>query len=364
MAGVKILGDVSSGRDNNLNLMRLVAAALVALSHSYLIVNGEGSSQPLADLTGFTLGYHAVNIFFVVSGFLVIRSWHRSSSLTHFGAARAVRILPALIVCVVITALMVMPFASSLSLWAYFTSPQTLAYVPLTASLVTPDAILPGVFETNPVPFEVNGSLWTLRYEIVCYAALAVLGMLGVFSSRLKMLAVFAVLSAPLIVLSFMPTLLADITPVQHLVRFGLCFGLGVLAHELRDTIPLHWSGVVALLATAVATHGTALFPVSLYVFVAYGSLWFAFIPEGSVRKFNQFGDISYGLYIYAFPVQQLLIFQLPALGPLELFVATLAITIPVATLSWLWIEQPMLTHKDAIYGFVRRVLKLSAARA
>jgi len=354
----QILSDVSSGRDNNLNLMRLLAAAMVALSHSYLLVNGEGGWQPLKDTGGFTLGHHAVNIFFVISGFLVVRSWHRSESVTHFGFARATRIFPALLVCVLITSFVALPLVSTLSLADYFSSPQTLLYVPLTASLATPGAELPGVFGSNPVPYEVNGSLWTLRYEVFCYGVLAVLGVLGAFSSRTKTLIVFAVLGAPLFALSLMPGTFEEYNMVQHFVRFGLCFGIGVLAHEFRDRILLHWGGVLLLLASVVALNGTPLFAISLYVFVAYASLWFAVVPSGRMREFNKVGDVSYGLYIYAFPIQQLLMHQLPGLAPLELFVATMVATLPVAALSWVYVEQPFLTHKTALYASAMRVIK------
>lgn len=358
MARAQILSDVSSGRDNNLNLMRLLAAAMVALSHSYLLVNGEGGWQPLKDTGGFTLGHYAVNVFFVVSGFLVVRSWHRSESVVQFGIARATRIFPALLICVLVTAFVALPLVSALPLAEYFSSPQTLLYVPLTASLATPGAELPGVFDGNPVPNEVNGSLWTLRYEVFCYGVLAVLGLLGAFSSRTKTLIVFALLGLPLFILSLVPGIHEDYNMVQHFVRFGLCFGIGVLAHEFRDRIPLHWGGVLLFLALAVALHETALFAFSLYVFVAYASLWFAFVPTGHIREFNKVGDVSYGLYIYAFPIQQLLMNQLPGLAPLELFVATLVATLPVAALSWVYVEQPFLTHKTALYASVMRVIK------
>ncbi len=98
------LGDVAQSRDNNLNLLRFLAAAAVALSHSFLLVTGDPESRPLMKATGFSIGYHAVDIFFVISGFLVTQSWMRRNSLLDFTVARALRIYPALAVCVVLTA--------------------------------------------------------------------------------------------------------------------------------------------------------------------------------------------------------------------------------------------------------------------
>lgn len=355
-----LLADVSDGRDNNLNLMRMLAAAAVALSHSYLLVTGDGDARPLVGATGFSLGYHAVNIFFVISGFLVARSWLRSENLTHFWVARALRIFPALAVCVVLTALVAAPLLISIPLGAYFTSWQTFLYLPLTASLITPDATLPGLFTSNPVPDEVNGSLWTLRYELICYAGLSAIGYWGVLNNRTKLLWVSAVVAVPLIFLSLLPGTYEETNITQHFVRFGLCFGLGMLAYEFRARIPLHWTGVVAFLLLAAALHETPLFPISLYAFVAYASFWFAFIPSGAIRKYNTLGDVSYGLYIYAFPVQQALVLQVPGLSSLGLFALTLAIAVPIAAVSWVLIEKPALAEKRSVYEYIMSAVPLN----
>jgi len=355
MIRYKLLSEISDGRDNNLNLMRMLAAAAVALSHSYLLVTGEGDARPLVDTTGFSLGYHAVNVFFVISGFLVARSWERTDNLTHFWVARTLRIFPALAICVILTALVAAPLLISLPLSAYFTSWQTLLYVPLTASLITPDATLPGLFVSNPVPDEVNGSLWTLRYEIICYAGLSVIGFIGVLNNRPRLLWLSAALGLPLIILSLLPGTYEETNITQHFVRFGLCFGLGILAYEFREKIPLHWTGVAAFLFLAGALHATPLFPVSLYMLVAYASFWFAFVPAGAIRKYNALGDVSYGLYIYAFPVQQALVGQIAGLDPLELFTLTMAVALPLAALSWIWIEKPALERKKSVYEYISR---------
>ncbi|WP_425062068.1 acyltransferase family protein [Pyruvatibacter mobilis] len=350
-----LLADVSDGRDNNLNLMRMLAAAAVALSHSYLLVTGDGDARPLVGATGFSLGYHAVNVFFVISGFLVARSWQRSENLTQFWVARALRIFPALAVCVALTALVAAPLLISIPLGAYFTSWQTFLYLPLTASLITPDATLPGLFASNPVPDEVNGSLWTLRYELICYAGLSAIGFWGVLNNRATLLWLSAILAVPLIILSLLPGTYEETNITQHFVRFGLCFGLGILAYEFRERIPLHWTGVVASLLLAAALHETPLFPISLYVFVAYASFWFAFVPGGAIRKYNALGDASYGLYIYAFPVQQTLVAQVADLNPLELFVLTISIAVPMAAISWVIIEKPALGQRKSVYGFIQQ---------
>ena len=204
------LGDVAQNRDNNLNLLRFLAAATVALSHSFLLVTGDPESRPLMKATGFSIGYHAVDIFFVISGFLVTQSWMRRSSLLDFTVARALRIYPALAVCVMLTALVLLPPLSNTSAAGYFSSFETFSYVILTASLVSPDGTLPGTFLTTPVANEVNGSLWTLRYEVLCYAALAFLGMSGILARRKWLIRTAFVIGLPLAALSLFPIAYAD----------------------------------------------------------------------------------------------------------------------------------------------------------
>jgi len=349
------LGDVAQNRDNNLNLLRFLAAAAVALSHSFLLVTGDPESRPLMKATGFSIGYHAVDIFFVISGFLVTQSWMRRNSLLDFTVARALRIYPALAVCVVLTALVLLPPLSKMSAADYFSSFETFSYVIMTASLTSPDGTLPGIFLTTPVANEVNGSLWTLRYEVLCYAALALLGMSGILARRKWLIRTAFVIGLPLAALSLFPIAYADDTILVHFVRFGLCFGLGVLAHEYRAQIPLHWAGVVFLFLLTVAMRPYAVFPLSFYLLTAYSAFWLAYIPGGRIRRFNNAGDYSYGLYIYAYPLQQVLVLTIPGLMPLQLFAVTVATTLPAAILSWYFIEKPALAKKENVSAWLKR---------
>lgn len=357
------LGDVAQNRDNNLNLLRFLAAATVALSHSFLLVTGDPESRPLMKATGFSIGYHAVDIFFVISGFLVTQSWMRRSSLLDFTVARALRIYPALAVCVMLTALVLLPPLSNTSAAGYFSSFETFSYVILTASLVSPDGTLPGTFLTTPVANEVNGSLWTLRYEVLCYAALAFLGMSGILARRKWLIRTAFVIGLPLAALSLFPIAYADDTILGHFVRFGLCFGLGVLAYEYRAQIPLHWGGVVFLFLLTVAMRPYAVFPLSFYLLTAYSAFWLAYIPSGRIRDFNKAGDYSYGLYIYAYPVQQALVLTMPNLTPFHIFALTLAAVLPAAMLSWHLVEKPVMAKKGDAAARLRRLGRWLASR-
>ena len=175
--------DLIEGRENNLNLIRLMAASAVALSHSYNFTN-QLPSEPLFKWTGsLTFGYVSVFIFFVISGLLVAQSYERAQSIVGFIAARAIRLYPALIVVLVISAYFLGPFFTTLSLSDYFSNHEVRRYVEDNI-LFKQRGLLPGVFRDGGLTAGVNGSLWSLRYEAYAYLLLLLCGISGLISKR------------------------------------------------------------------------------------------------------------------------------------------------------------------------------------
>lgn len=345
-----LMSNYSSGHDNNFNLIRLLAAFAVLFSHSYSVVFGSANPyRPLFEATGAPLGSHAVNIFFVISGLLVMQSWDRSSSPLSFVTARIMRIYPAMIVYAILVVFIIGAAFSSVDLLAYYTSAEAWTYLFSVGSLIEPDKTLPGLFATNPDAYNVNASLWTLRYELICYGALVVAGMLGAFKSRTRF--GFLALITAIILFGFSQTSIgADMhAPFRGLVRFGFCFGIGVAAYHFRDKIPLHWSMLVVAGFAVYAAVGTPLYAFTLYVAVGYTTLWLAYIPNGPIRLFNKTGDYSYGVYIYAYPIQQTIVATSPDLSPVEVFMSAGLLTLLAAIASWHVIEQPALRSKSAV---------------
>src|SRR3954464_3664915 len=158
------------GRANNFDALRFWAALAVLWSHSFPITLGAQYPQPLASVSfGQTnLGRVAVAFFFVISGYLITRSFERSRSTWSFVRARALRIMPGLIVVLIAVAFVLGPLVTSIPLHDYFTSSAPYRYV-ITQASFSGHAELPGVFDRNPVA-HANDSLWTLRYEVACYA--------------------------------------------------------------------------------------------------------------------------------------------------------------------------------------------------
>jgi peptidoglycan/LPS O-acetylase OafA/YrhL len=181
---VKTLGDLPDGRDNHFNLIRLLAATAVLVSHSFPLALGKDSAEPLDDSTGYSLGALAVYVFFGISGYMITRSFERSSDLWSFVAARIARIFPGLFVALVFTVAFIGPLATSVDFARYLSDLTVWSYVPRNLSLAFLQYDLPGVFRSNPYPGAVNGSLWTLFWEVACYGMVVVLGVFGALSRR------------------------------------------------------------------------------------------------------------------------------------------------------------------------------------
>ncbi|HEX7775844.1 MAG TPA: acyltransferase [Parvibaculum sp.] len=335
-----------SGRDNNFNLIRFLAAGAVVLAHSYIVASGDKDTGPLIASTGHDLGYHAVNVFFVASGFLIAQSWAARPSLPHFLAGRLLRLWPALTVCALVVVFVVGPLATSLPLGTYFDLPSTYAFVPKVMGLIQADSSLPGIVTTLHDDQGIDAPLWTLKYEVFCYLSLAVLGLIGGLSSPSRFWRWIAPIMMLLVASSLLP-IAHDVThPFIHLVRFGLCFGFGVSAFIFRDRVPMSAFGIVGFFLLAVLLRQTLLYEVALCSFTAYATLWAAFVPASFIRQFNRLGDYSYGIYIFAYPIQQMFAIRHPRLSPLDLFAIVAPMVLAIAAASWHFIERPSLTRK------------------
>jgi peptidoglycan/LPS O-acetylase OafA/YrhL len=333
------LGDYTAGRDNNIQLLRLLSAAGVIAFHSYALL-GQVENDPVGRATGDTnLGALGVKCFFVLSGFLVTQSWLRHPHLPAFVAARVLRIYPALIAAVGLTILLA--GASATLPWRDFLfDPMTITYAWANALAWRVRYLLPGAFPTNIVPGASNGSLWTLPIELRLYVFVAIAGMAGILARRTVHAAMLAVLTAVFVLEPEWLPLAPNNSVVSEL---ALLFALGSLAYVWRSALPLSLlaalGGIVLYLGNPF---GLGRGPVATVV-LAYAALVFAYHPWLRWNAYNRVGDYSYGLYVYAFPVQQTIVSRLPGLAPAEFFALSFLATLALAAASWHGLEKPAL---------------------
>jgi peptidoglycan/LPS O-acetylase OafA/YrhL len=337
--GMKTIDDVFDPARNSLNAIRLVFAAMVIVSHSWL-VNGLGLPPMLGDTDP---GLIAVAGFFAISGYLVASSRLHSSTLRSYLWRRFLRIYPAFIVALIIVAFVLAPLSTLIDSSSQMDWGSAGFYVLSNAGLYLHQVTVDNTLSNNAFPFVWNVPLWTLFYEALCYL---LIGLLVSLVPRRR-------LGAALIVLLGLSTVIslgfelwpgAVISPVlDNGASLGSFFFAGSLIFWYRARIPSSGLLTVIVVALAVLLAMAGAFSPLAALPVAYVVLY-----AGSRLPFTEFGrrnDISYGMYIYGFPVQQFMVVILGGAAiPLWLFaIVSVSATVPIAWLSCLAVEKPAL---------------------
>jgi peptidoglycan/LPS O-acetylase OafA/YrhL len=334
------------GRDNNFNLIRFLAASAVLLDHSFALVAHDQTASALIDVERLEIGRLAVDVFFILSGFLVTRSVMTQPTLIDYAVARFLRLFPALLVACIGIAFVLGPIVTSASLGDYFTDPRPWLFVPLTTSLITHSMTLPGVFEHVPESGVIDPPLWTLRYETMCYVLLALFALVGALATRFRATLTLAVVLGAYAFITFATSWRGDSSAIDSAARFVLDFFLGGAFYVFADKIRVDLRVALVLGLAAAATFGTAAYEAVFRVALTYGLLWFALVPAGAIRRFNLIGDYSYGIYILCFPIQQTFVMLNPQITPGWLFMCSFPAVLALAILSWHFIEHPALRRK------------------
>ena len=337
------LADVLEPENNSFGVVRLAMAVAVLVSHCYWFTSGQGGSEPLYSWTGHSLGEHAVQVFFFLSGVLVTQSLLKSGSVLDFACGRTLRIFPGLTACVLFTALILGPSVSTLTLGQYLTEPELASYVAKTLFLTTGSAALPGVFTDLPLSSLVNVSLWTLKYEVLCYAGLGLIAAIGLLRQRTHTIATVCLVILVFCVFIGPPKPIDDYSQLDNVRYFTLFFGMGALACLLKKHIIISKFVLAPLFGFFVAAIGTRWAELSTALFLGYATLYVATWTFGPLRRFTNEQDYSFGVYIYAGPIQQDLIGLKPGLTPLALSFAALPVALALAVISWNMIEKPAL---------------------
>jgi peptidoglycan/LPS O-acetylase OafA/YrhL len=365
---------------NNFDVLRLVGATLVMVTHSLQVVEPRTASMLVMQEPAGEIG---LIIFFSISGFLVARSWAYDPQPLSFAAKRALRLMPALVVSLLLIALVLGPLTTTLPLSTYLQDPGTKAYVLNNATFQWTPA-LPGVFTTLPLASIVSGSLWTLPLEVKAYCMLLVLGLLGLLERRRLLMPFVAIFFALLTIGSLRGALpLGDRTVAmmvelqappgrmaaahagvyQEYSRLFAAFAIGAALFAVARWVPLRWS-VAGLLAVAwvvaKALGGANAVLIATTLFLPYVVLLLGYRTSHLVRLPQRLGDYSYGIYIYGGPIQQAVVLWLAPSQAWITFAVSAPIVLALAVASWHFIEAPALTLKQRI----RRPLERAGAAA
>lgn len=340
----KSLSAVLQRGGNNFDVLRLVAAVMVIVGHAYAIAPQPPLQDPVLKLLNFDFsGSLAVKFFFFLSGLLVTQSLIRRPEPLQFLARRALRIFPGLLICLVISVFIIGPIFTKFPIYDYFAQSDTWTYLARNSLLVDLQWRLPGVFSDHK--YGLNGSLWTLPFESICYLYIAIFCGLGLFSFRFAANAVFSAIVA-----------MAFLAP-HYLPRFGqnplsfllpACFALGALFAINKQSIKIDLQRVILLwiFASLVNEPKTHLF--LFYVAFFYTSIFVASL-DFVIKRLKPPFDASYGVYVYGFMIQQCVNSVVPNVGVYGNQLISIMLALVVGIASWYIVEKHAIAFGEKI---------------
>jgi peptidoglycan/LPS O-acetylase OafA/YrhL len=327
-------------RPNGLNFLRLFFAVLVIISHAWhlKLMRDPLSSMPQATES---FGSLAVNSFFIISGFLITASWFSGRGAESYLRSRILRIFPGFAVAFCLSGFLA-ALSAGAEWWQYVTSLPKSKLLPALLTLDGSVLNSPEAFKQNPLPNAVNGSLWTIPLEFNCYLAVAFVGALGLFRKRW-----LVAISVAACILHYTGQSLRNHETMYSWSRFAAMFGVGALVWLYSEKMPRsRWyallSAAIILAALFLQRGLTLVWPIAGTYLIFY----FAFCGPTFVSTIGRRNDVSYGVYLYAFPVQQLLNQLYPSLGPYSHIVVAVPLAIVFGWASWLLVERPAMLLK------------------
>lgn len=339
---------LSSRRVNNFDFLRFLFAVFVIITHSYALSGLENQQDLLQQITNNQASFSSIGLsgFFVISGYFIFKSFERSNHIYDYLKKRVLRVFPALLVVLLLSLLLVgliydgkTPLLLNSSFWTY---------LPNNLSLYGFQGVISGVFEKNPY-HSINGSLWTIRYEFSLYIAIALL----FFIKNRSRLMIIVICFITVIMLSIYHVWIDTFAGVKilgmqglHILNLGSFFVIGSLLAIVGFT---KWNSkiLVGLLCiTILVCFKLGLYNEVKHILFPPFIIGLGFLPVKYISNYSKYGDPSYGIYIYAFPIQQSLVyFYKPKIE--ILIMLSICLSVLFGYLSWHLIEKRVLLYKQ-----------------
>lgn len=359
----KTIEQIYSYKENSFNIVRLLLAISVIYSHSYpLLIGEEGKGDLLARITNgqINFGSLAVDSFFVISGFLITQSMLNSKNYIEYFIKRCLRILPAFFIALIFSAFIIGPIVSKLSFKDYFLTiniiePTEFVLKNLTMNVTGYSWGVLDVFSNNPFPGSVNGSMWTLKHEFACYIMVMIFSFFYIFRNRTVFL-VTSILSIILAVINIKfnfklfslgqnAWILSD-NEYNSFIVLSCYFIIGALMYVYNDKIKINYRYL--FLALILIVFSSKINNLKLFMLFALPYLLIGLCIITNIRWVTKYGDFSYGMYIYAFPIQQILVYCFrDKMNIFTYFISSSILTFMIAVISWYFIEKPALKLKS-----------------
>jgi len=332
---------------NNYDFFRIFAACCIIFYHSFSLL-AKQNEEPLNQITNRRVDFSLIglSIFFCISGYLIAKSAVRSPTVLNYLWKRFLRIQPLLIVTCFFTIFLIGPIFTERSLTGYFSDGNTYAYFRNIMPLFGVQFYLPGVF-THLHDEGVNGSLWTLIVEERLYLLMTL-----VFLYRKDKSNYLAFLIGLVNVLYIVNRYFFSGEMIPYLSGRAFFYALLFLNSAALYLLKIKFKKnllIYILIGFVCFVVGILLPHTDVLYFIAFPFLVNAIANiEGRLNYAGEYGDFTYGTYVFSFPVQQILVSK-GIINPYNLFFITIAIVLPLAVLSWKFIESPFLRLKKKV---------------
>ncbi|WP_440846329.1 acyltransferase family protein [Sphingomonas sp. 22176] len=336
-------------------MVRLILAATVIYTHALELL---GRVDETSAIFGVPISWVGVNGFFSLSGFLIYRSLERNSSLGQFALSRFFRVWPGMFAMCVIVAIAFAMF-STVPLTNYLLGRETLSFV-FKTQVLSPSYFVTGVYCSEPGggPCVINGSLWTIRWEVSCYVVIAMLSAAGMLVRRRFTSFVLPAILLYALIFAYPPvhTWLAakcgsHLYFLDRVARLWTAFAIGAGAYAWRDRIPLSWAGAALAFTVTFLTRGFFFDDVVRALAICYWVLCLGFLTAKAFPTLHKIPDYSYGIYIYSMPVTDVFRILTPRIEPHVLAIVALVAVLPFAAFSWHFIEKPAQALRKSLPG-------------